>query len=273
MIYLGRIVVTGLLITSILSSCVPGTTGMVDSLPVQSLDASNIDTLLIDIDSGLITINQANDMMIRFSGMAPIAQCSISTISEGSSLTFQIPRECSTESVYLVEFPRGKSIRVSSNRSNVNIAGYQGDVSVHSISGNIEAKNLTGITVLRSGRGNVKAVDCEGELRVLGEHGVLTMTDLHGLVTSSTIMGTINFTGSPLPGDRINLEVDHGPIVVKLGGESNLAYYAYSISGEVHCIVPGTEYLSRACRGSLGNGAGELTIRSVSGKINVSILR
>jgi DUF4097 and DUF4098 domain-containing protein YvlB len=246
---------------------------MVDSLPVRSLDASKTDTLLIVIDSGLINIKQSNDNMIKLSGMAPIAQCSISTISEDSSLTLQIPEECSTESVYLVEIPPGKAIRVNSNRSNVNIAGYQGDVTIHSTSGNIEAKNMTGKIVLRSGRGNVKAVDCKGEIRVLGEHGVLTMKDIHGLVTSSTIMGTINFSGSPLPGDRINLEVDHGPIVVNLGGKSNLSYFAYSASGEVHCSVPGTEYLSRACRGSLGNGAGELTIRSVSGKINVSILQ
>jgi DUF4097 and DUF4098 domain-containing protein YvlB len=108
-------------------------------------------------------------------------------------------------------------------------------------------------------------------MHVLGEHGKLTIENPHGLLTSSTIMGTIQFGGIPADIDRINLESDHGAISVELGGESNLTYLAQSASGDVNCLVPGVQLLSRGCSGTHNSGKAQLKIRTVSGKISLSV--
>jgi hypothetical protein len=261
-----------LLAVLFLSACIPGSAGMLDALPMQSFPADGIFTIQVNIDAGTLNIKQNQEALVRFSGMAPVGQKSIPIQNRNDGvLLIQIQPENSAESVYLLEIPDGKKLVVTSNSANINLTGYQGEASVDSTSGSINAKNLTGLATLRSGRGTIDIRDSSGEMHVLGEHGVLTLQNLHGLVTSSTIMGTIRYTGSPIKADQINLEVDHGPISIDLGQASSVKFTVQSASGEVQCLVPQVEQLSRGCTGIFGAGEAQLHVRSVSGKINLTV--
>lgn len=245
---------------------------MLDALPMRSFPAEEIQTIMVEAEAGIINIKQTDEQLIRFSGMAPISQKAIPVqLENDTTLLIQILPGSSIESIYVLEIPVNKKIIIQSNQSEINLSAYQGDISIDSTSGTITARNLTGKATLRSGRGNVTLQNSSGELHVLGEHGILTMKNLHGLLTSSTIMGTIQYSGSPTEGDRINLEVDHGPISIELGKTSNLEYSVQSASGEVNCLLPGVKLLSRGCSGTVGQGSAQLKIRSVSGKISLSV--
>jgi DUF4097 and DUF4098 domain-containing protein YvlB len=245
---------------------------MLEPLAENSFPADTIQSIHVDIDSGTLNIRQNESSSIRFSGMAPVGQVPIPIQDDDhGNLSISILPESSMESIYVLEIPAGKKIFIQSNQADINLAAYQGKIDIDSISGSITAKELSGFVTLRSGRGNITLKDSTGEMHILGEHGLLNINNLHGVLTSSTIMGTIQYFGSPSEGDQINLEVDHGPISVKLGNSSSLQYAVQSASGEVNCLIPRTELLPRGCQGTYGQGGAELKIRSVSGKINLTV--
>jgi DUF4097 and DUF4098 domain-containing protein YvlB len=137
------------------------------------------------------------------------------------------------------------------------------------VSGDIQARNLSGAVVLRSGRGDIQLSGSSGELKVLGEHGVLSIAETHGDVAASTIMGAIRYTGAPGKGDVVHLETDHGPVAIQLEQGSDLVIVIKTTSGVLTCGLPGVEAVVSGCTGTLGNGAGALTVRTVSGEVTL----
>ena len=138
-----------------------------------------------------------------------------------------------------------------------------------SVAGDVNAQGLAGEAQLRSGRGNVTLTDSAGIFHVLGEHGVLDIENSHGSIDSSTIMGTIQFQGEPGAGDTIHFEVDHGPVEITLGENSDLTMTASSTSGDVACMAPGITRNGRGCAGVLGAGSASFYVRTVSGSITI----
>jgi DUF4097 and DUF4098 domain-containing protein YvlB len=266
-----RSIISILLNGVFLTACIPGAGGMLDTLPMRSFPAEKIRTLTVEMDAGILNIKQAEDSMISFSGMAPVSQKTIPIETQGeTTLSIQIPSGSSSESVYVLEIPSGLTLNIASNQGDIFLIKYQGTIDIDSTSGSISASDLVGQVTLRSGRGNIEIKNSTGEMHILGEHGILKMENLHGLLTSSTIMGNIQYLGSPAAGDLINLEVDHGPITAEVRAPANLQYSVQSASGEVNCSIPGVEFKNRGCSGLIGQGEAQLKIRSVSGKIILS---
>jgi DUF4097 and DUF4098 domain-containing protein YvlB len=170
-----------------------------------------------------------------------------------------------------VRVPQEVPVRVETFDAPVILRDLRGEVEVHSTSGDILAENLSGEILLRSARGDVRAVNCSGIVQVLGEHGILALEDVRGEVGASTIMGTIRYTGAPGSGDEVNLETDHGPVQIELGKDSGLDISMTTTSGEIDCSLPGLTFSSRSCSGILGNGAGSLTVRTVSGEVTLRL--
>jgi hypothetical protein len=168
----------------------------------------------------------------------------------------------------VIEVPHGTVLTVNTVEAGVLVSDLEGTIRVDSTAGDVVGERLRGAIILRSGRGNVTARDSSGEVRVLGEHGALLIEHSRGAIGSATIMGSITYRGTPAAGDRIRLEVDHGPVQVDLLGEPDLALEVQSTTGVVVC-PPALPATSRGCGGAYGAGGGSLTVRTVSGKITV----
>lgn len=150
---------------------------------------------------------------------------------------------------------------------NVHITGDFTFLDIDSVSASIQAEDISGWIRLRSGRGDISLSGGSGEYHLLGEHGRIAMADINGRIEASTILGNIEYSGVPGMHDDINLEVDHGSIFITMFPEANLRYSLQTANGEVFCIIPDNMKGPNSCGGLLGEGAGMLKARSVSGKI------
>jgi hypothetical protein len=100
---------------------------------------------------------------------------------------------------------------------------------------------------------------------VVGNYGLLSLISVRGTINVGTIVGTIQFTGRMGAGDAVDLESDHGPIQIDLDSSSDVTVHIRTTSGVVTCMMNGVTYNGAACDGTLGNGAGLLKTRTVSG--------
>lgn len=166
-----------------------------------------------------------------------------------------------------LEVPGYVPLAVEIFDGNVKIIGDFTFLDIDSVSASIEAEDISGWIRLRSGRGDISLGGGSGEYHLLGEHGRIAMTDINGRIEASTILGNIEYSGVPGMDDDINLEVDHGSIFITMLPEANLRYSLQTANGEVFCIIPDSIKGPNTCGGLLGEGAGMLKARSVSGKI------
>jgi hypothetical protein len=92
-----------------------------------------------------------------------------------------------------------------------------------------------------------------------------------GTVSMSTIMGTLVYIGPPGAADEIRLETDHGPVRVNLPVDADMEVAARTNSGSKACMGVYLRQTYDGCQGVLGEGAGSLTIRTVSGRIQIEV--
>jgi hypothetical protein len=165
--------------------------------------------------------------------------------------------------------PDGADLSIDTDQADVNLSDAAGSIRVNSVAGNVVAQTLEGDFYLRSGRGDVQAADITGRLSVVSEHGTVTIMNASGTISSNNIMGPIHFTGMPGRGDDVHFETDHGAVMVDLGSQAGLELSARSTSGLVTCRLPQLPQTVWGCAGTLGDGSGRLTIRTVSGPVTI----
>ncbi len=259
-----------------MSACV-GSARPQSPLASQTLPVSSGQSVVIEMNTGTLAILTSGDNQLEITGQTSSPpktsyQVTQTTSEIHISAQYNKPLFSASSSAPLaleVRLPAGTPLRVETFDAGVTISDYQGSVSITSVSGDIQAQNLSGVVTLRSGRGDIQLSGSSGELKLLGEHGVLSIAETHGEVGASTIMGTIRYSGAPGKGDAVHLETDHGPVAIQLEPGSDLAIGIMTTSGTLTCGVPGVEAVIRGCTGTLGHGAGTLTVRTVSGEVTL----
>ncbi|MFZ1043058.1 MAG: hypothetical protein WCA79_07005 [Anaerolineales bacterium] len=246
----------------------------------EEFSLSKGQTMIVDVNSGLLNITQAADQYAGISG----------TISNSQVVDFKTTLEA--DGLHIVSkytgnsffqgtvppiqinlyVPAGISIRVNTFDSNVDIHDYSGAANLTSVAGALTANHVGGRLALFSNRGNVTVENSNGELNLLGNYGLLSVLDSHGTVSASTIIGTIRFLGMVEAGDDVNLETDHASIEIQLGRDSDASVQVTSTSGVVDCTMVGILYEGEGCTGTLQGGQGKLHIRTVSGNITLQPL-
>jgi hypothetical protein len=101
----------------------------------------------------------------------------------------------------------------------------------------------------------------------VAEADEIQLTDLHGQISATNIIGGIMFSGLLSAGDALRFETDHGDVVVNLSPGSSAGIQLTSAGGRIVCTLPGLSGMFDRCSGPLGDAAGTLTIRTVSGAI------
>jgi DUF4097 and DUF4098 domain-containing protein YvlB len=69
--------------------------------------------------------------------------------------------------------------------------------------------------------------------------------------------------------DSLKFETDHGPVQIRLDGNSDVFVNAGTTSGVVTCTVPGLSHRGQAWGGRLGEGQGRIEVRAVSGEVMI----
>lgn len=260
----------------LLSTCAP-TPEQYTALETRRLDVLAAQSILIQVDYGEVIILESEDSRLSVEGQVLFVdeldylvnstekQIDIQVFARRDS-SFKVPLRV------VIRLPQQMQVKVETQDASVLVQGYQGDVEIASTSGDIKLEQVSGGMALRSNRGNITVQESSGVVSIVGNYGGLTAQNVRGDISASTIMGNVVFDGLIETGDAVRLETDHGAVSVKLGADSALTLQVSSTSGDVTCLLPDVAGSTRKCDGELRSGDGSLTIRTVSGPVNLQLL-
>lgn len=267
---------TSLLLLFLFSSC--GSPSLpASSIPEEIIDSTGIAAVDLQVSRADLSIsNSASDQIIingrilgsDAEGFSVKVQDDILCIQfkdAEKGLDFSADRKYGN--ILELAIPKHVPLAAEIFDGSIKITGNFQFLDINSVSASIQAEDISGWIRLRSGRGDISLSRGNGEYHLLGEHGRITMKEINGRIEASTILGNIEYSGAPGTEDDINFEVDHGSIFITLLPGANLRYSLQTANGEVFCMLPDVNEGPNTCGGSLGEGAGMLTARSVSGKI------
>jgi len=172
----------------------------------------------------------------------------------------------------ILRVPDGMTLNIQTFQGDVELKNLRGTVQVRSTAGRIDFQSFTGKALLWAGRGDIHVADGQGEIVLFGEHGSLSTEGFEGSLSMTTIMGALNYAD---PGDAHNfvqLESDHGPVEVFLARNTNSKVAVSTTSGLVTCTGEGFSKTYNGCSGIIGAGEGEITIRTVSGRVDLKVV-
>jgi hypothetical protein len=267
-----------LMLVLLLAACVPPRQADEPSpLPPEAFAVGGQPSVAIEANAGLVRVVAGPEGLVEVEGRTRFPERtelhtsqSDDTVSIVLYLRGAMPRGPAIPPAELeVRVPPGATVRVETFVADVELHSLGGVVQVASTAGRVMAHDLEGSARLSSTRSDVSASGGQGDIRLLGEHGVLSFDGVRGILSASTIMGTIRYAGAPGAGDSIRLETDHGPVEVRLDPTASLDVQVASNSGRVICPLAGLSQGATTCAGRLGEGEGSLTIRTVSGNVDV----
>lgn len=246
-------------------------------LEMRSVEADRNQSVLIQIDYGEVTILESPDSLVHVEGQVLFSdrlEYQVDSSEEQIRIKIFVNRDSSVKAPLqvIIRVPQQMQVKVETKNASVAVRSYQGDLDVASIAGDITLEQVSGKASLRSDRGNISAMESSGRLGIVGNYGKLATRDVRGEISLSTIMGDVSFEGVIGEEDIVRFETDHGPVSVRLSGDSSLVLKAGSASGDVTCMLPEITSTARTCTGELGSGAGSLWIRTVSGAITIQAM-
>ena len=258
----------------VLSACGPRVSSLT-ALPPRSFPLGGDQAVLVEVDTGLVQITGGGNGNVQISGTLSAAQAvdysavqsadGIHVVAHYKGSYFFRPSEPPVQ--LDLQVPTGARVLVQTYDAATNAQDFHGSLQVTSTAGNILLENATGQAVLKSNRGDIRVQNSSGEIDAIGNYGLISLVGVQGKINASTIVGTIQFGGRVGAGDAVDLETDHGPVQIDLDPTSAATVQVRTTSGVVTCMVPGVSYNGAACDGSLGMGAGQLQVRTVSGSV------
>jgi hypothetical protein len=172
----------------------------------------------------------------------------------------------------IVSIPEGLFLLVKSFSADIHLNEIAGKADIFSTAGKIRLSNFQGDANLRAGRGDIIVAGGEGNLVLIGEHGTLSVEQFNGSVSITTIMGEIIYSAAENSSGEIHLESDHAPIQANLPSSTDYQIKINSSGGVIVCAGKTLSRTSTGCTGKTGSGTEVFEIRSVSGRIDFTIL-
>ncbi len=156
------------------------------------------------------------------------------------------------------------------------VSTLHGDLNVDCTSGRVTLLGVAGETRAKMVSGPIEALGCAGDIHVETVSGEITLADsAAGRLSARTISGSVTADLDNPPHDsHIFLDTTSGHITVRVRPDSDLSVHLHSVSGRVTSAFPGIvsrdRYAGSAPHvGVLGDGAGQLRARAVSGGITL----
>jgi len=236
--------------------------GHVDVVTVDDPSAARVEVteiedapLLVSVEGGVLTIQHEK---VSWDGILGWLRSDRKLERRRAVVSIAVPQSCSARigvvSANAVVAGLTGGIRVRCVSGEVVLDEVAGEVDVESVSGDIEARNLNGGMTLRTVSGGLTVVDGRsGQVNAKSVSGDVAL-DLH-------------------PDERVDIDVTtvSGDVTVRLPDDTGLTVDLASTSGDLACSFDGLDLKKQPGRrklsGSIGDGAGALHGRTVSGRV------
>jgi DUF4097 and DUF4098 domain-containing protein YvlB len=205
---------------------------------------------------------------------------------------------------YTIVVPQSVAVGVKTISGDVSVTGVRGEVRAETISGDVEVISTPNLALAKAVSGDVRARDIAASTLTLGTisgaviasairvrtleagtvSGDVRLSDLQvERLTANTLSGNIGFDGSLARGGRYEFNAHSGNIRLTLPGDSaGFELDASTFAGSVRSDFPVTlrtapgevngrrNIANRAVRGTFGDGAAILSLRSFSGTVVIT---
>jgi hypothetical protein len=229
---------------------VHGTTGSSAHLDVSDIDGE----LAVEYADGVLTLTQPGLTWERLLQWR-------ATLRAEATLALAVPAGC--------------PVQVGVVSASAMVSGLTGPTQVRSVSGRVTLDGLDGDITAQTVSGDVETLALTGSLRFKTVSGELTLAGGGGCreVTAKTVSGDMALDLSLDPGGAIALDTVSGDIVVRMPDGTGAKIEAQSTSGDLDSGFPGLTRDNKpgrkSLRGSIGDGAGSIRVRSVSGDVTL----
>jgi DUF4097 and DUF4098 domain-containing protein YvlB len=241
-------------------------------IPVQTRLLPAGHELVIILDQASLIVSGVESSFFTITGSASKANLQVEVMDLADDALTQIQLSNSTSSrldkiALQLQLPLGTSLKIIQAKGDVFVHDFEGLLYVDAVSASIRLEGFHGGLVASSRRGQVLISDSRGDIHALAEADGIWLSNLRGNSTATNIMGSINFSSMIASGDTAKFETDHGDVNIYLTQGSSAEIELTSAGGRIVCTLPGLSGMFERCTGTFGNGAGALTIRTVSGEI------
>jgi hypothetical protein len=236
--------------------------GHVDVVPVEEATGARIEItelgdapLQVSIDDGVLTIQHER---LSWDGIL------------GWLRNDRKPER--RRAVVSVAVPAGCTAHIGVVSADAVIAGISGWVKVRCVSGDVILDEVTGEVDVESVSGDIEARRLNGDLSLMSVSGGLTVVDgRSGVVRVQSVSGDVALDLQPERALDVKVSTVSGDVTVRLPGEAGAQVDMSSTSGELACAFDGLDLKkkpgSHRLSGSIGDGAGALHGRTVSGRV------
>lgn len=223
----------------------------------------------VEISSGRVSIVHSDEPQIYL--LTNLAEPENLIITQSEPVLSISLEKGKDQDEIILHIPDEMAIKVSTFSADVSLEAVTGIATIRSTAGDIRLESFSGQAQLWAGRGNVAVTNGQGELDLIGEHGALVVDGFNGKVSMTTIMGAINFFALENDLPNVQLESDHGPVKAFLPKNSRSNIKVTTTSGIVTCIGEGIIPINNGCERKVENGAGDVMIRTVSGRVDLRV--
>jgi len=258
-----------LLLLTILAACSAGYPESYQWVE-KNFEVEKVSMVAIKQEVGTLSVRNSDNFSIEINGS--ITEKNNLSVEQGSNKITIIIEDGSARDELVVAVPDGISIEIATFKADVDIHGIFSEIRVDSTAGSIALNSTADKVQIKAGRGEIELTGESNNAVLIGEHGVISVRDFQGNVSMTSIMGTLEYYGIENDQNQVVLEVDHGPVKIFLPESANQAILVSTTSGYVTCMGDGLMQTVDGCRGQIGSGAGELKIRTVSGRVDLQVL-
>lgn len=210
---------------------------------------------------------------------------------------------------FQIEMPRDIMAEISSASGDVAVSGLNKGFKLNTASGEISASNCCGEQILSSASGNVECNGCrKATIMINTASGDIDISDVEGEVSlqtvsgdldaavsgslkSQSVSGDMNITGksvkelklrttsgdicldSPM-GQETETKIDtvSGDVAIVIKGDPSVSVECGTVSGDIDCEreMSDLRRSGRTLKGRIGEGQGKLSIKTVSGDIDIN---
>lgn len=172
---------------------------------------------------------------------------------------------------YDVEVPPGTTVEVRTTSGDVAVRGLSGNVQVQSSSGDVTLNEIAGSAEVRTSSGDVALNAVRGELRVQTTSGSVRGANLERPREVATSSGAVTLEGTFAADARIT--TTSGDVELRFAPASSVRLDVATTSGELALrglALTDQRQERRSLSGTLGAGAGLLTVRTTSGDVTLA---
>jgi hypothetical protein len=257
-----------LLIATMLALCA-GCGQQNEIIPLASVETAFPPGTKLIVELGnaelLVSGHHGPTLMIQGSSSDPDQRILITEAQDTLLISLASPSPCQVQ----ISLPQGARIEVKLEKGRAEFYDFNGYLRVDSISADLSGENLIGESWLITRRGSIRVVQSMGDIHAIAEADRIEFINASGAVSGTNIMGDISFQGGIGSGDQLAFETDHGSITVSLDRKSGASVDLTTAGGAIMCSYPGFTGTHGDCEGQLGDGGGEIKIRTVSGAIRI----